>query len=51
MRCRRKGQGLVRELTVDPDRKYYDSTTHSHHHFYNVGTGELSDIPAEVQHL
>lgn len=39
-------QGLVRELTVDPDRKYYDSTTHAHHHFYNVGTGELSDIPA-----
>lgn len=40
-------QGLVRELTVDPDRKYYDSTTHSHHHFYNVGTGELSDIPED----
>ncbi len=39
-------QGLVRELTVDPDRRYYDSTTHPHHHFYNVGTGELSDIPA-----
>jgi Fur family iron response transcriptional regulator len=40
-------QGLVRELTVDPDRKYYDSTTHAHHHFYNVGTGELSDIPED----
>ncbi len=40
-------QGLVRELTVDPDRRYYDSTTHPHHHFYNVGTGELSDIPAD----
>jgi Fur family transcriptional regulator, iron response regulator len=38
-------RGLVKELTVDPDRKYYDSTTHAHHHFYNVGTGELSDIP------
>ena len=40
-------RGLVRELTVDPDRKYYDSTTHPHHHFYHVGTGELSDIPAD----
>lgn len=40
-------QGLVRELTVDPDRKYYDSTTHTHHHFYHVGTGELSDIPED----
>jgi Fur family iron response transcriptional regulator len=40
-------RGLVRELTVDPDRKFYDSTTHSHHHFYHVETGELSDIPEE----
>lgn len=40
-------RGLVRELTVDPDRKYYDSTTHPHHHFYHVGTGELSDIPED----
>lgn len=40
-------QGLVKELTVDPDRKYYDSTTHSHHHFYHVGSGELSDIPED----
>jgi Fur family iron response transcriptional regulator len=40
-------QGLVKELTVDPDRRYYDSTTHAHHHFYHVGTGELSDIPED----
>ena len=39
--------GLVKEVTVDPDRKYYDSTTHAHHHFYNVTTGELSDIPGD----
>lgn len=40
-------RGLLRELTVDPDRRYYDSTTHPHHHFFNVGTGELSDIPED----
>jgi Fur family iron response transcriptional regulator len=40
-------RGLIRELTVDPDRRYYDSTTHAHHHFFNVGTGELSDIPED----
>jgi Fur family iron response transcriptional regulator len=40
-------RGLVRELTVDPDRKYYDSTTYAHHHFYHVDTGELSDIPED----
>jgi Fur family transcriptional regulator, iron response regulator len=39
--------GLVKELTVDPNRKYYDSTTHAHHHFYHVETGELSDIPED----
>ena len=38
-------RGLVREVNVDPVRKFYDSTNHPHHHFYNVDTGELSDIP------
>jgi Fur family iron response transcriptional regulator len=41
-------RGIVREVMVDPARKYYDSTTHAHHHFYNVDTGELSDIPADM---
>jgi Fur family iron response transcriptional regulator len=39
--------GLVREINVDPARKYYDSTTHPHHHFYHVGTGELLDIDSD----
>lgn len=37
-------QGLVREVSVDPERQFYDSTNHPHHHFYNVDTGELTDI-------
>jgi Fur family iron response transcriptional regulator len=37
-------KGLVKELNVDPSRRFYDSTTHSHHHFYHVDSGELSDI-------
>lgn len=36
--------GLVREINVDAARRYYDSTTHAHHHFYHVDTGELTDI-------
>lgn len=40
-------RGLIREVMVDPVRKFYDSTTRAHHHFYNVDTGELSDIPDE----
>jgi len=39
-------QGIVKELSVDSSRKFYDSTTHPHHHFYHVDSGKLSDIPA-----
>jgi Fur family iron response transcriptional regulator len=38
-------RGLVRAVTVDPTRIYYDSTSEPHHHFYNADTGELTDIP------
>lgn len=47
-------RGLVKELNVDPSRKFYDSTTHPHHHFYHVGTGEICDIAANqvgIMHL
>jgi len=39
-------QGIVRELCVDSSRKFYDSTTHPHHHFFHVDSGKLTDIPA-----
>jgi Fur family transcriptional regulator, iron response regulator len=37
---------LVRELIVDPSRIVYDPNTEPHHHFYDVVTGELTDVPA-----
>lgn len=37
--------GLLREITVDANRLYYDSTTTPHYHVYNVDTGELRDVP------
>ncbi|HSN17532.1 MAG TPA: Fur family transcriptional regulator [Gammaproteobacteria bacterium] len=40
-------KGLVREVIVDPARVFYDSTTGSHHHIYNVDSGELQDIPSQ----
>jgi len=40
-------RGLIKEVMVDPVRKFYDSTTHAHHHFYNVDSGQLSDISDE----
>ena len=43
--------GLIKECMVDPVRKFYDSTTHPHHHFYNVDSGELSDIPDDQVHF
>ena len=39
--------GMVSEVAVDPTRMYYDSTTLPHHHFYNIDTGQLTDIPRE----
>jgi Fur family iron response transcriptional regulator len=39
-------KGLVRELIVDPNKVFYDSNTGVHHHFYDVVSGEITDISA-----
>lgn len=42
-------KGIVREVNVDPTRIFYDTNNTAHHHFYNVDSGELSDIdPANI---
>lgn len=38
---------LVREVIVDPSKVFYDPNTSLHHHFYNVVSGELTDIDAD----
>jgi Fur family iron response transcriptional regulator len=38
-------RGLLKTVDVDPTRQFYDSSVEAHHHFYNVDTGELTDIP------
>mgnify|MGYP001549500196 CR=1 FL=1 len=38
-------RGLVKECIVDPERRFYDSNTSKHHHFFIIDTGELVDIP------
>jgi len=40
-------RGLINECLVDPERRFYDSVTTPHHHFFNVDTGELTDIRAD----
>ena len=44
-------RGLLRTVDVDPTRQFYDSSTGMHHHFYNVDTAELTDIPVECVSL
>jgi len=43
-------RGLVRQITIDPERSVYDSTRVPHHHFHDLDTGELRDIdPADIE--
>jgi Fur family transcriptional regulator, iron response regulator len=37
-------KGLVREIHVGNAKTFYDSNTSRHHHFYNVDTGDLTDM-------
>lgn len=44
-------KNLVRELIIDPSKIFYDRNTQAHHHFYDIETGTLTDIPAENVHI
>ena len=37
--------GILREITVDSNRSYFDTNTRKHHHFYFEQDGKLADIP------
>jgi Fur family iron response transcriptional regulator len=39
---------LIREVIADPGKVFYDPNTAPHHHFYDVDTGELTDIDARA---
>jgi Fur family iron response transcriptional regulator len=39
-------KGLIREVIINSTKVFYDSTTHPHHHIYNVDTGMLMDLDA-----
>ena len=40
-------RGLVREVIAHPNKVFYDANTSPHYHFYDTGTGELTDIPID----
>ena len=39
--------GLLRQVTVEASRVFYDSNISPHHHFFDIDSGELKDIEAE----
>lgn len=40
--------GLLRPIHVDPERCVYDSMVAPHHHFQDLDTGEMTDIPPDA---
>lgn len=40
--------GLLRQVTVDASKTYFDTNTSDHQHFLFEETGELRDIPADT---
>ena len=39
--------GLLREVHLDAERRWFDTNVDDHHHFYVEDTGALMDIPAD----
>ena len=39
--------GIIREILTDGSRKYYDTNTSDHHHFFIEESFEIIDIPAD----
>ena len=37
--------GLIRQLTIDDTRSWYDSNMGAHYHFHDAGSGALIDVP------
>ncbi len=41
-------KGFIKEVIADPTKIFYEPKTASHHHFYNIDTGELIDFEADL---
>jgi Fur family iron response transcriptional regulator len=37
--------GLIRQLTIEDSRAWYDSNTGAHYHFHDAESGALIDVP------
>ncbi len=43
------GAGLLREVTIDGSRTYFDTNVSDHHHFFVEGEGRLIDMEEGVE--
>ena len=39
-----KNKGYIKEISLNTDKKYFDTNVTNHHHFYNETTSELIDF-------
>ena len=39
------GHGLIRQLSVDGSRAWFDSNVEEHYHFHDLSSGALIDVP------
>lgn len=42
-----KDAGVIREVFTEPGKVRYDANLFNHHHFVDVKTGQILDVPAE----
>ena len=42
-----KKKGYLKEISIGNEMSYFDTNTHSHHHFYDKQTNELIDINSD----
>jgi Fe2+ or Zn2+ uptake regulation protein len=42
-----KEAGVVREVFTEPGKVRYDANVSNHHHFVDVKTGQVVDVPVE----
>lgn len=40
-------RGLLREISIESERSYFDTNNDEHHHFYFEKSGELQDVPLD----
>lgn len=38
-------RGIIRQLSVDGSRAWFDSNVDAHYHFHDTSTGALTDVP------